>query len=329
MFTLIGWLHELDRVKTLPWRGGLIALASGFLLATLITTGLSYVISPDSGKAMRSLSSSKSRSSILPEERVSLSSTKVKQIIERNIFNKEGKTGDDEISAEKTEETGPVTHELLKTTLPLQLLGTIFSGDPFSGIAIIQDKSSNARNSFFVGQQIQAGVILAEIHREKVILQRPDRQEYLELEQPEVTKKRHRGKKPQEITKPSNLADKAPRDAYKEEGFERAGEKIVMSSDFRKKLLTVDFAKVLQDAKAEPHLVNGELSGFRLIRIRQDSIYEKSGLQDGDIIREINGVSLIDTAQAIRLLNSLRSENELEVRLERDGSAKTINLQIR
>ena len=94
-------------------------------------------------------------------------------------------------------------------------------------------------------------------------------------------------------------------------------------------MLTSDFAKVLKDAKAEPNMAGGELDGFKLTRIKSGSVYEKAGLQDVDIIKEINGVSLSDTAQAIRLLNSLKGENEIEVRLERGGSTQNMNIQVR
>ena len=59
-----------------------------------------------------------------------------------------------------------------------------------------------------------------------------------------------------------------------------------------------------------------------------DSIYEKAGLVNNDIIREINGVSLRDAGQAISLLNSLRGESDIEVKLDRGGSTMTLNMQV-
>ena len=94
-------------------------------------------------------------------------------------------------------------------------------------------------------------------------------------------------------------------------------------------MLTTDFRKVLSDAKAVPYLENGELNGFKLTRIKSGSIYEKSGLQNNDIIKEINGVPLIDTAQAIKLLNSLRNETQIDMDITRGGSNLTFNLQVK
>ena len=44
-------------------------------------------------------------------------------------------------------------------------------------------------------------------------------------------------------------------------------------------MLNQDLSKILKDAKAEPFFEGGELNGFKLTRIKQDSIYQKSGLQ--------------------------------------------------
>ena len=46
----------------------------------------------------------------------------------------------------------------------------------------------------------------------------------------------------------------------------------------------------------------------------------------GDVVEEINGILLTDTAQAIKLLNSLRNESEIEIRVVRGG--KPINFLI-
>ena len=101
-----------------------------------------------------------------------------------------------------------------------------------------------------------------------------------------------------------------------------------MSSEYRKRLLTQDFSKVLRDAKAEPYFEGGELSESRLTRIKSGSIYQKSVLNN-DIIREVNGTQLVDTAQTINLLNSLREESEIDITIMRSGVPITINLQVK
>ena len=328
MLNLNAILIELDKAKKLPWKGIFGAISIGFLGATGVSILANHLLFPEN-KDLKIIPKARNVSPI-QKPKPSLQEQAINQIIERNLFNKEGKTGEEDAVEQSKEQPVYSGTKAIKSTLPLKLLGTIYGGDPYSGIALIEDTSKRNQNSFFVGDLLAQNAKIIEIHREKVIIDRGDHREYIELERKQLVSKRR--KKSSGSARPAAkkiYATEPPPEAYKEEGFERQGNAITMSSDFRRKLLTTDFAKILQDAKAEPHLVGGELNGFRLTRIREDSIYQKAGLQNGDVVKEINGVSLVDTAQAIKLLNSLRGENDLEVRLERGGVVQTINLQVR
>lgn len=76
-------------------------------------------------------------------------------------------------------------------------------------------------------------------------------------------------------------------------------------------------------------MVDGELKGFKLDRIRSDSIYQKAGLQNGDVVEEINGIPLTDTSQAIKLLQSLRNEADIEIRFSRSGAKQNLNMKVK
>ena len=319
---------DFDKIKNLPWINLLFAVAIGFMGASGLSLFLSTKVLFPNPEALKSKAISRERP-LLPSFNPSIEKESIDSIIERNIFNIEGKTGEE--SDVKIE--APVVNildgeKILKSTLPLKLKGTIYTGDPYSGLAFIEESNQKTQNSFLVGAMIYENIELIEIHREKIILLHNEQKEYIELEKEDIQKNRRRKQSNANTRQKISVNEDIP-EVYKEEGFERNGNKITMSKDFRKKLLTTDFAKMLQDAKAEPFLVGGELNGFRLTRIKDDSIYQKSGLQESDIVKEINGVSLVDTAQAIKLLNSLRGEKELEIRILRNGSAQTINLQIR
>ncbi len=83
-----------------------------------------------------------------------------------------------------------------------------------------------------------------------------------------------------------------------------------------------DKSKVPMDTKAEPYLDNGEIKGFRITRIREDSIYDKAGLLDNDIIKSINGNALKGAASAVALLRTLKSNEAVTLKILR-GSAET------
>lgn len=254
-----------------------------------------------------------------------LTKDEISRIIARNIFNKEGKIPDDEIDKETK------AGELVKTDLPLAIRGLIYAGDPYSGLVVIEDTSKKKTDSFMVGDYITGGAKLLEIQADRIIFEKDNHREFLEVEKSDVFagRKARPGGRSQYLDASPSYAVEAPAENFKEEGFERTGTEMVMAKDYRQKLLTTDFAKTLQDAKAEPYMENGELNGFKMVRIKQDSIYQKAGIQNEDIIKEINGVSLTDTAQAIKLLNSLRGESEIEVRLSRGGKLMNLNMQVK
>jgi len=118
-------------------------------------------------------------------------------------------------------------------------------------------------------------------------------------------------------------------DSYREDGFERANGKVTMTSAYRDKIVKQDLPKVLMQATAEPHLVNGLIAGFKLSQIDQDSIYAKGGLKDEDIITSINEHKLTSVAGAISLLQSLKESESVEVELVRGGQPVKMSLQVK
>lgn len=316
------FLDYISKIK-IPVKGLLIVLAFSFVLAVVVSLLLSRIFLPQ--VSTRGIFE-RPGVVMIEREAPTLNPTYIREIIDRNIFNKEGKVPKEDETASSAK--APAGEEAVKSELPLKLAGTIYGGTPQAGLALIENTQTKKLNSFLVGDRVMDRVNVAEIYRYKVILQVGDHKEYIELEEKIVERnKRAKGKKGKATSLAGMLVPGAEK--YSEEGFERDGASINMSSDYRQKLLSADFAKVLQDAKAEPFLEGGELSGFQLRRIKPDSVYQKAGLVDGDIIKEINGVSLVDTAQTIKLLNSLRGESEIEFSYVRGGKKMTIQLQVK
>jgi type II secretion system protein C len=320
---------KMDVISKLPWKPAVAVVAVGFTGATFLSVWLGQIIL-DHSTQPRALQGP-------PAEPIhgtdpSIPRAAINQIVTRNIFNSDGKTGED--TPEESQGTKKPQHDIaVKTNLPIRVLGIIYGGDPFSGIAVVEDTSKQSVNSFMCHDTIAKGSTVLEIQEDRIIIDHDGSKEFAELYQVEPKKLRRKKTAPKPTkdagSELSPLATNPPPSTFKEEGFERDKGKIVMSQDFKQRMLTGDFAKVLQDAKAEPNLVDGELRGFKLTRIRQDSIYEKSGLQNDDIITEINGTALTDTGQAIKTLQGLRNESELEIRVNRGGNMMTVNIEIR
>lgn len=318
----------IGKLKPLPWRIGAIAIAASFVGATLTSTFVGWLISnnSDAMKPRPAMMASASGSNEVTIVRPFLPDSEIDKILKRNIFNSEGSVGEDAGSEENVE-------DYPKSDMAVKLIGIIYGGNPLNGMVTYENTANqNKVDSVTVGQKIEPDALLLEIHRRRVIIERNGQKEYIELIDPAIRRSSRTASRTAPTPTTSNgitpVVSRPPPAAFKEPGFDREGGKIKMSGDYKDRLLTVDFQKVLQDAKAEPYMADGGLKGFRLTKIREASIYDKAGLQNDDIVQEINGVPLNDTAGAIRLLQQLRNEKEIEVRLLRGGSPVTVTLSV-
>lgn len=313
------------------WRPFAYILALGFVAWTLFSVGKSLFMMPKLtvDKSELPIASDKSTASFAQKQ--SLPTDELDLIINRNLFNRDGTHGD--METKNMDEQTSTDQGLVKTELPLTLVGLIYGGTPYNGLATIEQKSKNKVASYIVGDLIEGvDARLEEIRRDRIIFSRGGRREYLELEQKDLVRS-SRKKRSSNSSEPvkkgvAPIARGPALKAYREEGFERDNGKMVMTDTFKQRLLGPDFTKVLQDAKATPNMVDGQIKGFRLTRIREDSIYQKAGLQNDDVVMEINGVPLNNAASAIRLLQGLRNESEIEVIVDRSGSQFPMTLSI-
>ena len=79
-----------------------------------------------------------------------------------------------------------------------------------------------------------------------------------------------------------------------------------MTKSYKNKLVNEDLKSILMQARATPNIKNSYIEGFRIDLIIPGSIFEKAGVQNGDIVTNINGNPLDDAGGAISLLNSLK-----------------------
>lgn len=86
---------------------------------------------------------------------------------------------------------------------------------------------------------------------------------------------------------------------------------------------------LLTQARAVPFFKEGRAVGLRLFAIRAGSLFEKIGLQNGDVLKTVNGNSLADLSQAMTLFQKLKDERSIGLVLERNSVERQMRYQIK
>ena len=86
--------------------------------------------------------------------------------------------------------------------------------------------------------------------------------------------------------------------------------------------------ELMRSARVVPHEENGRVVGVKLYGIRKSSLFGKLGLQNGDMLRTINGFDMGSPDTALEAYAKLRSASNLSVALVRRGNAVTMDYNI-
>jgi general secretion pathway protein C len=85
----------------------------------------------------------------------------------------------------------------------------------------------------------------------------------------------------------------------------------------------------MASVRVKPHFVGGEPAGFRLTRIKSDSIFKTMGFQDGDVIRSVNGQPVRSAEDVMRAYNTLKDSSFFSMEILRNNRTKTLNFKVR
>lgn len=211
----------------------------------------------------------------------------------------------------------------VRTTLRLKLLGTLVSESmPEWSVASIQDVVTLKTATYMPGDKIQTADIL-EIERERVIILNNNRKEFID------------GSGEAGAPPPVAMAPAAPVNNNPPAAVALgAGVKQVGENDYEIPRAEIDktlanLNDVAMQARIVPAFKDGVAQGFKLFSIRPDSIYSKIGIQNGDVIKRINGFDLNSPEKALEIYSKLKESARIDIEVERNGAAvrKTYNVK--
>lgn len=223
-------------------------------------------------------------------------------ILERNLFGAQ-LAGDSQAIL-------PSDEPVAATKLPLKLLGTAAANDERRSRAAIQDEKTQKHLVVGVGDELEghARVSVRAIERTRVILDNAGRPEELLLREDDPS---------------LQAARKGPA----RRGIRRTAAAPDADASLNQRLKTLNgpdgqgISQILSSARIVPQYVEGQMQGMRVDSIKADSVFQKVGLQNGDVITEVNGI-VIDRVEATSaIFDEFATAEQIDIAALRGGSA--------
>jgi len=239
-------------------------------------------------------------------------------IISRNLFNSRGLIPGDEAPTAPGDQNNAPT----RTTLPLNLIGTVILKNELRSIATIEDKDSQDVFPVRVDDEIPGKAKILSIEPYKVIFINPNSgmREFVDI--------------PEDLNSSAMSIGNVPKVGKSKSVPLGAAIEQTSPNQFNLPRAEVDRAvadlnKVLTEARAIPHTENGVAAGYKLIQIVPGSIYDKLGLKNGDVLSGLNGEPINDPGKAWEMLNQLKTQSRMELSVKRDGKTSNFVYDIR
>lgn len=244
-----------------------------------------------------------------------------KFILERNVFNSEGTLAPDGDSAGGVKKTQDLDFDAVPCSeekLPVEVVGTIFTGDPLTSYVSVRDPKISENDTYKHGDVIieHEDFEIHKVFRGNVEFRKGDQKICIALKGFGDEKKAQGGVAGGALApgsvRPENV------------------ENLDFDSAFVQNEIGPGYANILNSAKLIPEIEpSGKTAGFKIIAISSGSLFEKMKFQNGDVITEVNGVSLRDASQGFKLYQALQEEREITVNLTRNGEPMVRKVRVK
>ncbi len=89
-----------------------------------------------------------------------------------------------------------------------------------------------------------------------------------------------------------------------------------------------DYMQLMQEIRVRPHFEAGQPGGFYVSNIKPDSIFARMGLENGDVIKAVNGRPIATTQQVIDFYDALKKGTTVSLEIQRDESIQELHFVI-
>lgn len=189
----------------------------------------------------------------------------------------------------------------------LKLIGTV-TGPTEIARALILKKGERAPVVYKLSMDVH-GFKISEIGSSKVTLKRNGEKHLLNLFE----------KKEFSSSKQKPTGEESPGSGTVKKNISRA--------EMQQKVMN-NIDNAMNGIQAGPYRVNGQIEGFKMIRIRPYNILYEYGIRSGDIIKRINGKKVDSTEKLFNMWQGMKNESKMVLDVERNSQIMTFELNI-
>ncbi len=181
------------------------------------------------------------------------------------------------------------------------LKGTVAGGSSF-GFIVIEERGKNKQRLYRLGDMIGSAK-LVKITRNTAVIRGEGREITLKIKETPEGSLLSRSPAPQASIPSSSMA--------------------LSRGEVNEKLR--DLKTIMTQAAVRPYFEAGTQEGLIVSDIKPDSLYQKLGLQNGDIIIDVNSKRMQSADDILQIVNIMQSGGSIALSLKRNGKAETIN----
>jgi general secretion pathway protein C len=223
-----------------------------------------------------------------------------------------------EVSAKDASREG-IEKGARETRLELTLRGIVASTENGLGHAVIEHKQRQAIYAVEDKLPVSGEVVLAKVMPRQIVLDNGGTYELLTLfEDSELETQLSGSGAPV-----ASRSEPVPRQTDRRDDANTSA----LARGFRDRLYQ-DPQSLAEVVSVSAVRSDGQLLGYRVSPGKQRQQFEQLGFKQGDLVTSINGISLNDPANTMRLYQTMRTASEAVFELERGDQALSISVQL-
>lgn len=202
--------------------------------------------------------------------------------------------------------------------LPIILVGTGM-GEGAESYAIFEDRATREQQVYRLRDVVRDGAILAKIDRNQAILRLGTQEQILTIYNDGT----------QDVSPPGPGTGPATDAAGSTTGIRQVQPNQWVLDKQEVTAALGNLSQLLTKARVIPNFADGKPDGFKIFSIAPDSLYAKIGLQNGDVLQQINGVEIKDPENFMRVFQQLKDENRIALDFVRNNRRESFSYEIR